>query len=174
MSSPDLFYTSLIKQFGRRSSRAVLGLRGFRTTALREYLRECFSQAAGLAGAFLADPVFEATFGWLSAQPTLGDLEGRLLHPQLVRALAEPAKGNLPEDYSFPRSRRPYGHQLRAWQALIEGQPPRSVLVTSGTGSGKTECFLIPILNDLATELETRQGAPLTGVRALFCTRSMP
>jgi DEAD/DEAH box helicase domain-containing protein len=57
---------------------------------------------------------------------------------------------------------------LEAWRALIEGQPPRSVLVTSGTGSGKTECFLIPILNDLAGELERRQNAPLIGVRALF------
>ena len=41
------------------------------------------------------------------------------------------------------------------------------MLVSSGTGSGKTECFLIPILHDLATELDTRAGG-LTGVRALF------
>ncbi|NJM12028.1 MAG: DEAD/DEAH box helicase [Synechococcaceae cyanobacterium SM1_2_3] len=72
------------------------------------------------------------------------------------------------EDYSFPARQRPYRHQLQAWQTLIEGSPPRSVLVTSGTGSGKTECFLIPILNDLATELAQRQNAPLIGVRALF------
>jgi hypothetical protein len=51
---------------------------------------------------------------------------------------------------------------------LIEGKPPRSVLVSSGTGSGKTECFLIPILSDLAHEIDQRQGAPLTGVRAVF------
>lgn len=57
---------------------------------------------------------------------------------------------------------------MEAWQTLIQDQPPRSILVTSGTGSGKTECFLIPILNDLAVELEQRQKAPLTGVMALF------
>lgn len=106
MSSPDLFYTRLIEQLSRRSTRAVLGLRGFRTAALREHLRVCFRQGPGLGGAFLADPVFEATFGWLAAQPTLVELEGRLLHPDLVRALAKPAKGNLQEDYSFPHSRR--------------------------------------------------------------------
>ena len=85
-----------------------------------------------------------------------------------MRALREPQKKGLSEDYSFPARQRPYRHQLQAWQTLIEGSPPRSVLVTSGTGSGKTECFLIPILNDLATELEQRQNAPLIGVRALF------
>ncbi len=41
------------------------------------------------------------------------------------------------------------------------------MLVTSGTGSGKTECFLWPILHNLATEA-ARSPTPLTGVRALF------
>lgn len=168
MSTSKRFYTSLAEQLGRRSTRAVLGLLGFRNDALREHLREHFGQHAGLPGAFLADPVFEATFGWQPAELTLGGLEGKLLHPDLVRALREPTKNGLAEDYTFPARRRPYRHQLDAWRALIEAEPPRSVLVTSGTGSGKTECFLIPILHDLATELEQRQRAPLTGVRALF------
>jgi len=73
----------------------------------------------------------------------------------------------LAEDYSFPLKQHPYQHQLQAWQALISETPPRSVLVTSGTGSGKTECFLVPILNDLATELAT-YPEQLVGVRALF------
>lgn len=162
------FYNTLVEQLGRRTTRAVLGLCGFRNDALREYLRTLFDREAGTPGAFLADPVFEAGFGWQPAERTLGDLEGKLLHPDLVRALRKPWKKGLSEDYSFPARRRPYRHQLEAWQALIQGQPPRSVLVTSGTGSGKTECFLIPILNDLAAELEQRQNVPLTGVRALF------
>ncbi|MCB1822761.1 MAG: DEAD/DEAH box helicase, partial [Candidatus Competibacteraceae bacterium] len=143
------FYNTLVERLGRRTTRAVLGLCGFRNDALREYLRTLFDREAGTPGAFLADPVFEAGFGWQLAERTLGDLEGKLLHPDLVRALRKPWKKGLSEDYSFPARRRPYRHQLEAWQALIQGQPPRSVLVTSGTGSGKTECFLIPILNDL-------------------------
>ena len=163
------FYATLIEQLGRRATRAVLGLSGFRNDALREYLHALFDREAGAPGAFLADPVFEASFGWQAAERTLGGLEGNLLHPGLVRALREPQqKKRRGENYSFPARRRPYRHQLEAWQALIQGQPPRSVLVTSGTGSGKTECFLIPILNDLAVELEQRQNAPLIGVRALF------
>ncbi len=162
------FYSTLVEQLGRRATRAVLGLCGFRNDALREYLRALFDRQAGTPGAFLADPVFEASFGWQPAERTLGGLEGKLLHPDLVRALREPQKKGLSEDYSFPARRRPYRHQLEAWQTLIQDQPPRSILVTSGTGSGKTECFLIPILNDLAVELEQCQKAPLTGVRALF------
>ncbi|MFO7901629.1 MAG: DEAD/DEAH box helicase, partial [Pirellulaceae bacterium] len=57
---------------------------------------------------------------------------------------------------------------MQAWEELGRRDSVKSVLVSSGTGSGKTECFLVPILDDLARELESRQQAPLTGVRALF------
>lgn len=162
------FYTSLIDQLNRRATRAALGLLNFRNDALREHLREIFSQDAGMSGSFLADPVFEATFGWQQADKDLGGLEGKLLHADLIKALRDPQKKGLAEDYTFAARQRPYRHQLEAWRALIEAEPKRSVLVSSGTGSGKTECFLIPILHDLAAELEQRQGVPLTGVRALF------
>lgn len=52
-----------------------------------------------------------------------------------------------------------YTHQELAIRNLSEQQ--RGVVVSSGTGSGKTECFLIPILNDLLLD-ET------PGVRALM------
>lgn len=44
---------------------------------------------------------------------------------------------------------RPYLHQLRAFQRLssANGHPPQPTLITTGTGSGKTECFLYPILD---------------------------
>lgn len=165
MPHPDRFFASLIDQLRRRGTRAVLGLRGFRNDPLRAFLAECFGQQPGLPEALLADPVFEASFGWRPADVTLGGLEGKLLHPDLVRALRDPFQVPGSEDYRFPARRRPYRHQLEAWQAVLAGL---SVLVSSGTGSGKTECFLIPILNDLAEELAARQRAPLTGVRALF------
>ncbi len=44
---------------------------------------------------------------------------------------------------------------------------PQSVLVTSGTGSGKTECFLFPILSDLAAQAHG-QREPLEGVQAIM------
>jgi hypothetical protein len=43
----------------------------------------------------------------------------------------------------------PYLHQLLAWQRLSSraGHEPEATIVTTGTGSGKTECFLYPILD---------------------------
>lgn len=43
----------------------------------------------------------------------------------------------------------PYAHQLRAWERLCsaEGRRPQSTIVATGTGSGKTECFLFPLLD---------------------------
>ncbi len=43
-----------------------------------------------------------------------------------------------------------FKHQIRAWQKLSTRDPrekPRPAIVTTGTGSGKTECFLFPILD---------------------------
>src|SRR4030095_16706304 len=44
---------------------------------------------------------------------------------------------------------RPYLHQQLAFERLtsFQGRVPRSTLVTTGTGSGKTECFLYPLLD---------------------------
>lgn len=46
----------------------------------------------------------------------------------------------------------PYEHQYRCWNTLLkknfEGKP-MSICVTTGTGSGKTECFMMPLVQDL-------------------------
>lgn len=48
----------------------------------------------------------------------------------------------------------PYQHQATSTKlALVEG---RSLVVTTGTGSGKTECFLLPVLGKLAREAHSR------------------
>ena len=161
----ESFFSSLSSQLSRGASRATLGLFSFRCHALREHLRNLFEQSPGVDHSFLADPVFEATFGWQTADKSFGDLSGKLLHPSLVEALSKGAQG-ISKDYVFPESLHPYQHQLVTWQALAE-KPLRSVIVSSGTGSGKTECFLIPILDDLAREA-ARSAGSLVGVRALF------
>ena len=68
-------------------------------------------------------------------------------------------------DYRFGGDWHPYEHQLQCWR-LLAREPAQSVLVTSGTGSGKTECFLVPILDQFARECAAR--GRLSGVRALF------
>lgn len=44
----------------------------------------------------------------------------------------------------------PYEHQYDAWKALSNTDGPKnSMVVTTGTGSGKTECFMLPLVRDL-------------------------
>ena len=61
----------------------------------------------------------------------------------------------------------PHRHQEAAWRRLTSGQPggqpPASTLVATGTGSGKTECFLYPILDHCQRERQ----AGRKGVKAL-------
>ncbi len=50
----------------------------------------------------------------------------------------------------FPSSRQPYSHQREVFrETVINGN---DVVVTTGTGSGKTECFLLPIIAALVRE----------------------
>ena len=157
--------SNLIRDLSVRSGRALLSQLGLRSPALRGYLENLYSRTPGEPGALLADPVLEATFGWKQADMDMQGLSrSGLLRKELVSAMAKPPR-ELRNEYAFPRSRKPFQHQLECWRHLLD-DTPRSVLVTSGTGSGKTECFLVPILEDLARE-RARIGA-LTGVRALF------
>lgn len=56
-----------------------------------------------------------------------------------------------------------YRHQQESIVHIGEG---KSTVITTGTGSGKTESFLYPILNELLKEIEA--GNTETGVRAIF------
>ena len=50
----------------------------------------------------------------------------------------------------FPPSRLPYEHQEQVFaESVVNGN---DVIVTTGTGSGKTECFLLPIIAALVRE----------------------
>lgn len=49
-----------------------------------------------------------------------------------------------------PKTFNPYKHQVEAWKSLTnQDGPKKSMVVTTGTGSGKTECFMLPLVNDL-------------------------
>lgn len=155
---------NLIRDLQTRSGRAILSQLGLRSPALRQYLANLYAKAPGESGALLADPVLEATFGWTLAETNMrGLVAGGLLREELVSATNKPPHEY--RDHAFPCTRKPFQHQLDCWKLLLDNIP-RSVLVASGTGSGKTECFLIPILEDLARECA--QAGSLTGVRALF------
>lgn len=159
------YFSDLIPELATRSSRATISMLSFSNTPLRTYLRSAFATRYGENGSFLGDPVFEATFGWELADKSMSDLSGNLLTTKLVDAMDNPPD-DLKSDYRFPKSANPYRHQLQAWQILSE-KTPQSVVVTSGTGSGKTECFMVPILNRLVQE-HLESSSKLVGIRALF------
>lgn len=158
------FFQNLLPELSSRAARATISKLGFSTPPLRAHLLEIFSSRYGEPGCFIGDPVFEATFGWRAATEAMADLSGKLLHEDLVKAMDEPW-GDSAADYKFPRTGHPYTHQLESWRTLLD-KDPKSVVVTSGTGSGKTECFMVPVLSDLARQ--RANGEDMTGVRALF------
>lgn len=162
MTEPN-YFRNLVRDINTRSARAVVSQMGVSSDALRRHLQTIFEQEAGRKGSFLADPVFEATFPWAVVRETMAELPAELLHPDLVAAMDTPPTAF--SEFQFPRTRAPYRHQVTAWQRLKE-EPAKSLVVTSGTGSGKTECFLVPILDDLVRERVVTGS--LTGVRALF------
>ena len=61
-------------------------------------------------------------------------------------------------------SNTPYSHQSRALELTTSKN--RNVVVATGTGSGKTESFLLPIINSLLNESDSNQLTP--GVRAII------
>lgn len=162
---PEAIYSSLIEQLRERASRATISQLRLNNEALRRYLLETLASLPGNPGSFLAQPVFESLFEYERADCSVADLIGNgMLDQRLVTQLDAPPVAHKPK--RFPKDRRPYSHQLQAWKTLT-GTEPRSAVISTGTASGKTECFLIPILNDLVRELP-QQGGGLSGVRALF------
>lgn len=65
----------------------------------------------------------------------------------------------------MPENFTPYGHQARAFTRLNSALGrPRPTLVTTGTGSGKTEAFLLPVLDHV---IRARRNG-VTGVKGLI------
>lgn len=154
------YFKDLITQSLSRTREATLSILGVNDPGLRAHLADQMHNRMGDEGCFLAPPVFEHTFGWKQGDQTFASLKGELLSNSVVETLASAKK------YQFQPDLKPYKHQLESWRTLLAEQP-KSAVITTGTGSGKTECFMIPILQDLVREHETSQKA-LVGVRALF------
>ena len=81
------------------------------------------------------------------------------------------AADSLPKEYSdirhlaqelFPPNLTLYKHQWESLDATLH--QGKDIVVTTGTGSGKTECFLLPLLGQLAYESQTwsRPNSPQT------------
>jgi DEAD/DEAH box helicase domain-containing protein len=154
--------TSLAAKLSNRAARAAISELRLRNDSLRRYLESEFDRNPGTESSFLADPVIEAAFPYAEVPETMRDLAGGLVEPALVDALDAPPREL--REHRFGADWHPYTHQVASWEAA-QDTTVRAVIVSSGTGSGKTECFLIPILNELVRQAELR---PLAGVQALF------
>ncbi len=90
--------------------------------------------------ALFQEPLIETIPRYQSAEETLADLTDAEFAAFLSQGLFEPE--------------RPYIHQADSLARTMAGD---NVVVTAGTGSGKTECFLLPIVRRLMNEAR-REG----------------
>src|SRR4051794_32671437 len=97
------------------------------------------------------------TFG-LTDEGVRRGLERFLLHPEQgvfrgpylrIRTPFRPADDGWRSHLEWvPDGFTPYVHQANAFQRLsTKNKPAEPTLITTGTGSGKTESFLIPVLD---------------------------
>ncbi len=70
----------------------------------------------------------------------------------------------------FPASRKPYTHQRDVFVETVLNS--HDVVVTTGTGSGKTECFLLPVLAALVRESARWGTMPPSPVQMDWWNRS--
>ena len=160
------FFESLISDLVERSASSLLGIYGPRTDPLRAFLSDALQKPPGHRDSFLADPVFEAIFDWKRTDKSMLELAvSGFLTEELVTAMDHKSEEERLADYRFPSEWHPFTHQMTAWEQLKRPEP-QSVIITSGTGSGKTEGFLVPILDDLVHQ--RAEHGRLRGVRALF------
>ena len=67
---------------------------------------------------------------------------------------SEEAKGLVGGLWTKPFA--PYEHQYQCWNTVLRARTDdgkyKSFVVTTGTGSGKTECFMLPLVHDLKNQ----------------------
>lgn len=122
------------------------------THALTEYLTTTFDltdkETRQAAEAFITDP-------------DNGIFHGPYLNLTLPYA---PGEDNTADVFDWYQGYPPYAHQTQAFTRLTsKNHTPQPTLITTGTGSGKTESFLYPILDHIHRVKRTQP----TGIKAL-------
>ena len=132
-------------------------------TLQAEHLREGLTDYLATTFA-LTDPDAQSALTDFVGDPQIGMFKGPYVRLQLPFAAA----GDHWAEHLdwWPQGFTPYVHQAGAFDRLSTKHRarPRPTLVTTGTGSGKTESFLIPILDHV---LRARKSG-VTGMKALI------
>lgn len=114
------------------------------------HLRYGFKQLLEQPGNLWQHPYLEGSQPYKSSLSINDLVEQGVLHPDMATLF-------------IPSNRRLYEHQEKAIRAVVEQQ--ENIVVATGTGSGKTECFLTPMLDML---LKEGDNLSLAGVRVLI------
>lgn len=148
-----------------------LGITGEFTLKSPEYMRQIegftpmngFPRVDGLLGQCLrGDNIVVEDMGeWESANGLPASIPARYWQewPSSQRDNASMANATIP---LVQKNYNPYTHQAECWDKLLTEN--KSICVTSGTGSGKTECFMLPLVRDL----EVNHPANRNAVQAIF------
>lgn len=110
----------------------------------------------------LRDPEAEAALARF-----MGDIDNGLFKgPWLqLRRPFRPAANRGEEFFDLTIPFTPFRHQWESWQRLTsKNNRPKPTIVTTGTGSGKTECFLYPILDHC---LRQHKAGDKQGIKAI-------
>lgn len=105
---------------------------------MRKAIKELFKREP-----YIGEPHFQSAFGWEQISTAINWKTG--FEPTVADMMERIGTDN------YKRPWLPYTHQKQSWELLNNTTPgnAQSIVVTSGTGSGKTECFLYPVLNDM-------------------------
>lgn len=134
-----------------RLTDAILSLWASGDKEMQDYFKYILEQEP-----IMAEVVFQSTFPWQESNKIFEECT-TVFSSEFISAL-DAIKD---EDFRFPKERKPYKHQLLSWNSLINKK--QSVAVTTGTGSGKTECFMLPVLHDVYENCKSQ-----TGINAIF------
>ena len=140
---PQLDALDLTDALRRRMVDFALDDNFIRDSKLEEIVRRIWSGPPDRGG-LISDLWVEGAFPSKTAPVSLDDLvAGGRFNSQLRDVLNSTS--------AIPGDRELYTHQLEAIERTQSGMPSQqsAMVVTAGTGAGKTEAFLLPILNDL-------------------------
>lgn len=134
-----------------RLTDAILSLWATGDKEMQDYFKYLLTQEP-----IIAEAVFQNMFPWEEGNMNFGETTN-VFKSEFINALDAIKE----EDFQFPITRKPYKHQLESWKVLLNQK--KSIAVTTGTGSGKTECFMLPVLHDIYENCRNQEG-----VNAIF------
>ena len=131
-------FENIFKETEENLRLALLSLWAPGNHPMRPAIEELFDREP-----LLAEPVFQSTFGW---EPSTDDAWRSAINKEVWNKLEKNREQKAIEAGKTFHPFNPFKHQAESWKTLAGH---KSIVVTSGTGSGKTECFMYPVISDL-------------------------